>query len=219
LSLEKNQRISIGRYQKWNGSEDMQVSFPSGLSLNSVLERTRSAMGGKFLPYSVSNNCQDFLLNLLLSNNIATPSNTTFVKQATQSVIPPNVRKVSNTTTDLAGKADIIFQSGDIGKPQKKPNAWIQHVRQFSKALSDPRCKSQYRKVIGVGVSSSSWVSPSDDLDPNISKEETRRIHTEMGIKQKREAYDRELTEFLAFERLSDSQKDKVDARDLLKLF
>jgi hypothetical protein len=40
-----------------------------------------------------------------------------------------------------------------------------------------------------------------------------------MGIKQKREAYDRELTEFLAFERLSDSQKDKMDARDLLKLF
>jgi hypothetical protein len=87
----------------------------------------------------------------------------------------------------------------------------------YFKALSDPQCKSQYRKVIGVGVGFSSRVSPSDDLDPNISKEETRRIHTEMGIKQKREAYDRGLNEFLAFERLSESQKDKVDARDLLK--
>jgi hypothetical protein len=120
LSLEKNQRITIGRYQKRNGSEDMQVSIPSGLSLNSTLERTRSAMGGKFLPYLVSNNCQDFLLNLLLSNNIATPANTSFLKQATQSLIPSNVRKVSNTITDLAGKADSIFEGGDIGKPQKK---------------------------------------------------------------------------------------------------
>jgi hypothetical protein len=179
-------------------------------------------MGGKFLPYSVSNNCQDFILSLLLSNNIATPANTTFVKQATQSLIPSNIRKVSNTITDLAGKADIILQGGDIGKPVKKSNAWIQHVRQFAKenemtyfkALSDPRCKSQYRKIIGDGVGSSSRVSPDD---PNISKEETNFIHTKMGIKQKREAYDRELNEFLAFERLSDSQKDRVDARDLLK--
>jgi hypothetical protein len=56
-------------------------------------------------------------------------TNTTFVKQATQSLIPPNIRKVSNTITDLAGKADIILQGGDIGKPANKPNNWIQHVR------------------------------------------------------------------------------------------
>jgi hypothetical protein len=141
----------------------------------------------------MSSSVATYALHTLLSNNIATAVNTTFVKQATQSLIPSNVRKVSNTITDLAGKADIIFQGGDIGKPQKKPNAWIQHLRQFAKengmtyfkALSDPQCKSQYRKIIGVGVGSSSRVSPSDDIDPYISKEETRRNHTEMGIKQK----------------------------------
>jgi hypothetical protein len=63
----------------------------------------------------------------------------------------------------------------------------------YFKALSDPRCKSQYRKVIGDGVGFSSRVSPDD---PNISKEETQKIHTKLGIKQKREAYDRELNEF-----------------------
>jgi hypothetical protein len=141
-------------------------------------------------------------------------------KQATQSLIPPNIRKISNTITDIAGKADIILQGGDIGKPAKKSNAWIQHVKEFEKengmtyfkALSDPRCKSQYRKVIGDGIGSSRV-----SQDPNISKEKTQAIHTALTLKQKREAYDRELNEFLAFERLSDSQKDRVDARDLLK--
>jgi hypothetical protein len=44
---------------------------------------------------------------------------------------------------------DIIRQGGDI----KKKNLWIQHVQDYSKensigylkALSDPKCKAQYR--------------------------------------------------------------------------
>jgi hypothetical protein len=63
LSLEKNARITIGNYQKRNGSEDMTVSIPSGLTLNKMLDRTRSLMGGRFLSYSArDNNCQDFIL-------------------------------------------------------------------------------------------------------------------------------------------------------------
>jgi hypothetical protein len=151
LSLKKNAQITIGSYQKRNGSEDMTVSIPPGLSLNSVLERTHSAMGGKFLPYSVSNNCQDFILSLLASNNLATPTNTTFVKQSTQSLIPENVRKVSNTITGLAGGVDKIIQGGDIIKPVKKSNAWVQHVLKFAfenkmnyiDALQNLKCRTE----------------------------------------------------------------------------
>jgi hypothetical protein len=58
FSLEKNARITIGNYQKRNGSEDMQVSVPRGVNLNTLLEKTRLAMGNEFLSYSAkSNNC------------------------------------------------------------------------------------------------------------------------------------------------------------------
>jgi hypothetical protein len=115
LSLEKNARITIGNYQKRNGSEDMSVSIPSGLSLNKMLDRTRSLMGGRFLSYSArDNNCQDFILALLQSNNLSTSANTLFVKQATQSLLTPQLRKISNTITDIAGGVDKIIQGGEV---------------------------------------------------------------------------------------------------------
>jgi hypothetical protein len=138
-------------------------------------------MGGKFLPYSVSNNCQDFILSLLLSNNLATPANTTFVKQATQSLIPPNIRKISNTITDIAGGLDKIIQGGDIGKPQKKPNAWIQHVLKFASenkmnyidALQNFKCRNDHKKISSSGVSHSSPVVPTNtDWEDSLTEVE-----------------------------------------------
>jgi hypothetical protein len=115
FSLEKNARITIGNYQKRNGSEDMSVSIPSGLTQNKMLDRTRSLMGGRFLSYSArDNNCQDFILALLQSNNLSTSANTLFVKQATQSLLTPQLRKISNTITDIAGGVDKIIQGGQV---------------------------------------------------------------------------------------------------------
>jgi hypothetical protein len=153
LSLEKNARITISQYQKRNGSEDMSVSIPPGLTLNLLLERTRNEMGGRFLTYSArDNNCQDLILYMLKSNNLATPPNILFVKQATQHLFTPELRKISNTITDIAGKADILIQGGQVSEDTIK-NSQIGHVREFARAndmsfmdaLENPECKSSYR--------------------------------------------------------------------------
>ena len=71
FSLEKNSRITIGNYHKRNGSQDMPVSIPSGLTLNKMLDRTRSLMGNRFLSYSArDNNCGHFVLAILRANNL-----------------------------------------------------------------------------------------------------------------------------------------------------
>jgi hypothetical protein len=115
FSIEKNARITIGNYQKRNGSEDMSVSIPSGLTLNKMLNRTLSLMGGRFLSYSArDNNCQDFILAILQSNNLFTSANALFVKQATQSLLTPQLRKIPNTITDIAGGVDKIIQGGEV---------------------------------------------------------------------------------------------------------
>jgi hypothetical protein len=46
LSLEKNERIAISRYQINKNAENMNVNIPNGLSLNVLLDRTK---GGLFL--------------------------------------------------------------------------------------------------------------------------------------------------------------------------
>ena len=156
MTLEKTERITIGRYNIRKGAENMSVRIPPGLTLNAMLERTHMLMGGKFTSYqAASNNCQDFVLALMQSNNLSTPANTLFVKQATQSLFTPQLRKITNTLTDIAGAANIIRQGGDITEPSKKySNPWIQHVKLYASqnripfftALKDERCKSSYQK-------------------------------------------------------------------------
>ena len=119
-----------------------------------MLERTHLLMGGKFLPYSAyNNNCGDFVLAMLRANNLANPANTLFTEQATQRLFTPQLRKVANTITDLAGAANIIRQGGDIDN-RKKVNPWIAHVKIFAsqnhipffEALKNTDCKSSYQK-------------------------------------------------------------------------
>jgi hypothetical protein len=129
----------------------MNVNVPSGLSMNILLDNTRQLMGGKFLTHSArDNNCQSLILAMLQSNNLSTPQNVLFTKQSTEELFTPQLRNITNTITDIAGKVDILRQGGDI----KKKNPWIEHVRKFVKennigyfkALSDPKCKSTYKK-------------------------------------------------------------------------
>jgi hypothetical protein len=76
--------------------------------------------------------------------------NTLFTKQATQRLFPPQLRKITNTITNIAGKVDILREGGDI----KKKNPWIQHDHEYAKensigyfkALPDSKCKSTYKK-------------------------------------------------------------------------
>ena len=151
FSVEKNDVITISKYQMNKGAENMNVSIPNGLTMNIVLANTRQLMGGNFLSYSArNNNCQHFILALLQSNNLSTPQNVLFTKQATQQLFTPQLRKITNTITDVAGKVDIIRQGGDI----KTKNPWVEHVQQYAKennigyfkALSNPECKSTYKK-------------------------------------------------------------------------
>jgi hypothetical protein len=131
-------------------AENMNVNIPNGLSLNILLDRTKQLMGGKFLTYSVSNNCQSLILGILQSNNLSTPQNVLFTKQSTQELFTPQLRKITNTIADIAGVANIIREGGDI----KPKNRWISHVQEYAKennigyfkALSDPKCKSTYKK-------------------------------------------------------------------------
>ena len=152
FSVEKNERITISRYQMNKGAENMNVNIPRGLSMNILLANTRQLMGGKFLTYSAqSNNCQSLILAMLQSNNLSTPQNVLFTKQSTQDLFTPQLRKITNTITDIAGKVNILRQGGDI----KKKNPWVKHVQEFAKennigyfkALSDPNCKSTYKKI------------------------------------------------------------------------
>ena len=95
-------------------------------------------MGDRFLTYSArDNNCQSLILAMLQSNNLSTPQNVLFTKQSTQELFTPQLRKITNTITDIAGVANIIREGGDI----KKKNPWIQHVQKYAKEITSVTLK------------------------------------------------------------------------------
>ena len=86
-----------------------------GLSINILLQNTRDKMGGSFLSYSArDNNCQNFILALLQSNFLDNPRNVLFTKQSTSDLFDVNLRKITNTITDIAQKIDIIREGGSL---------------------------------------------------------------------------------------------------------
>jgi archaellum component FlaF (FlaF/FlaG flagellin family) len=152
FSLEKNAVITISNYQMEKNAENMNVNIPSNLSTSILLAKTRNLMGGKFLGYSAyDNNCGHLVLAILQSNNLSTSQNVSFTEQTTKNLFTPQLRKITNTITDIAGKVDIIREGGNI----KPKNKWIEHVQEFAKknnigyfkALSNPECKATYKKI------------------------------------------------------------------------
>jgi hypothetical protein len=119
-------------------TETYKINF-SSISINDLLTNTKKYMGGKYFTYSASsNNCQDFIKSIFESNNIS--QGIDFIKQNTESIFAdhPNLRKFTNTITDLGSKIDVIQQGGQIYK-----------LSSFSKSLPSEleiRCKKKSLK-------------------------------------------------------------------------
>ena len=96
-------------------AENMYVHFPPGISINIILQNTRNKMGNSFLTYSArDNNCQNFVLSLLESNGLSNSQNVLFTKQSTSALFSTELRKLTNTITDIAQKVDIIREGGSL---------------------------------------------------------------------------------------------------------
>ena len=96
-------------------AENLFVRFPPGITMNILLKNTRNKMGSDFLTYSAKdNNCQNFILATLQSNGLLNSRNEVFTKQSTDSYISDNLRKLTNTITDLGSKIDIVREGGSL---------------------------------------------------------------------------------------------------------
>ena len=115
VSIEKNEVITISPYQMNYQAENMYVHFPPGITINILLQNTRNKMGNSFLTYSArDNNCQNFVLSLLQANGLSNERNILFTKQSTTGLFSTEMRKFTNTITDIAGKIDIIREGGNL---------------------------------------------------------------------------------------------------------
>ena len=109
--VEKNEVIQIYKFKSiGKGTETLPVPINAGLTLNELLENTKTKMLDKFFSYeSTSNNCQYFINNMLISNGLNTDVLEKFILQDVRTLFEGNekFRKIVNTTTDIGSVATI----------------------------------------------------------------------------------------------------------------
>jgi hypothetical protein len=116
IRLEKNEVVSMAKAGLPKDAESLPVVVPAGLTVKQLVDNTEKKMGKNFLTYSAKgNNCQDFIMAMLESNDMLTPELSSFVKQNTEEIFKePAFRKFANTVTDIAGRANVLLEGGAI---------------------------------------------------------------------------------------------------------
>lgn len=156
LQLEKEARINLRLKpptKPHTETEDIK-NLPTGLTLNSMLEKTKAYLGDKkFYGYSAKdNNCQDFLVSVLKANDIGGADDLRFIKQDTQYLFKnlSGLRKLSNTLTDIGARADVFMEGGDIKKQYEGEVEALRNKKMNSKLKLNKLSKLQehYYKLL-----------------------------------------------------------------------
>ena len=121
ISVEKNEVINMDTSPPKRDKEevkDIVNNVRQDLTINEIMANTEASMGKKnFFGYSArDNNCQDFIVALLKSNNIGDAEDIAFVKQNTKELFRnlPFLRKFSNTITDIGARVNVITTGAGV---------------------------------------------------------------------------------------------------------
>lgn len=145
-TLEKNEIINFTKQDtRTKTSESLIVNqIPSGLSIKMLLSNTKQLQGPKYYRYSASsNNCQDFIKAMFVSNGITDDRYIEFIKQDTEAIFKnnANLRKLANNVTDAAAIGNLA-----VSQLEDTVNDTIHTVNKSGKKLG-----RKIKKVFGGG--------------------------------------------------------------------
>ena len=117
--VEKNQAINMKIVTNYAPAKTdyITAAVTHQVTFGQLLENTKQAMGSKYFIYNAqTNNCQDFILNMLRSNNLLTQDLTNFIKQDIETLFKKfnNASTVMNTFTNIGTAADILMKGGKL---------------------------------------------------------------------------------------------------------
>jgi len=113
--LEKTQTLQLEEYRPKGTPETMRVNYLSGTTnLDRFVYVSLNKRGVKhFVTYdAVTNNCQDFILQILEDNGLLTPDLRKFIKQDVKDIVLPIFGFTARIATDLAHLFDRIRGKG-----------------------------------------------------------------------------------------------------------
>ena len=115
VMTEKNENVVITSNipKREKNTESIEIQIPSNLTFGNLIDNTIAKIGKlKFFKYSVFNNCQMFVMNILNSNGLNKPEYEKFIKQDVKELFrdKPYFRKFVNTVSDVGAVVDKKVQ-------------------------------------------------------------------------------------------------------------
>lgn len=126
ILLEKNEVLGAKLNPKEAKDEEtLDITAPESLTLRELIDNTKKTMGNKFATYSAKdNNCSDFIIELLKSNNLLSTPAHDFLFQNSKKILEsvPALNKIVQLATDVAGRANVLIEGGEgLNKKISKP--------------------------------------------------------------------------------------------------
>lgn len=125
VKIEKNEVINItdsfsskerSKFQHGSGAdtETYRVPVPCCITLQEMMDRAAHTVGESFFRYDAfTNNCADFINNILAANGLATPQISAWVLQPADQLLlqlPKYVSPFARLVTNIAGLADLALE-------------------------------------------------------------------------------------------------------------
>jgi hypothetical protein len=125
--LDKQEVIKISPPKIRKDTEKISISVPSGITFQSLLEKTKEYMGNSdFSNYNAkTNNCQDFIMAVLNSNGMNSPTVTEFVKQDAVKIfegLPKYMESIAKVATDIGAVANKLIEGESLKKKRGRPS-------------------------------------------------------------------------------------------------
>jgi hypothetical protein len=155
-NLEKNEVIVFNQKNpKEAKSEVKSVSnIPSGLTFQTLIDKTKARMGDRFGPYDAeSNNCQDFLLNIFQANNIGDQTDLAFIKQDTKEIfekLPEFSKVLGKAATNLGAIFNRLMQGE--GEPKTLKELSLEKIREQIKMIEADIDPNDAPRRFGISV-------------------------------------------------------------------
>ena len=127
LFVEKNQTLNIDYYENLvnqKGIEQLEINEITNETLFNFINNGQLILKDKYFSYNAkTNNCQDFISALLISNNIVNQEYQNFIKQDVNFIFKNNpfLKNLINSLTSIGHRVDIIRGNGLNKLNFKKP--------------------------------------------------------------------------------------------------
>jgi hypothetical protein len=190
LKIEKNEVISITpHFTVQQDAETIDVPVPCCLTLMEMMTLAQQQQGANFFYYDAfTNNCQNFLSNILRANGLLTKEVEGFIQQNAEQLLhrlPAYTKPFAGAITNLAGAWNrFLYGQGNMFDARGVSGGRIYcGLKQRPAGTTQGNTYTCFKKGVGVGMMLESQKQPAEPELETLTIRELGQLASKKGVK------------------------------------